>query len=222
MSTDRQLKTLFAPFLKAHPEARYHNGRIFVRPVSQVAWALALRTSRSPNSFSVTWGPAAMFIPDAPIWPLHYRVVPEGGSNLSNEGIAEKLLRATEEQCLARIPEQPTITDLYRIAEEMRNLARPNFYDLEPTFGSLYHAAQGHFERAIALSSKLVAVSDQGSLEKFDLSSRVVIRDLHPLLLSGDRKGIGALLRQIEQRCVASHKMEKLWEPAPYPVELQA
>lgn len=222
MSTDRQLKKLFEPFLKAHPEARYHNGRIFVRPVSQVAWALALRTSRSPNSFSVTWGPAAMFIPDAPVWPLHFSVFPEGGTNLTNEGIAEKLLRATEEQCLAHLPEEPTITDLYRIAEEGRNPARPNFYDTHPAFGSLYHAAQGHFDRAIELSSKLVAVSDQGSLEKFYLSSRVVIRDLHPLLLAGNRKGIGALLRHLEQRCVASHKMEKFWEPAPYPVELQA
>ncbi len=222
MSNDRQLKAVFAPFLKAHPEARYHNGRIFLRPLSQVAWALALRTSRSPDSFSVTWGASEMFIPDAPVWPLDHSLFPEGGCALSHEGIAEALWRATEEQCLAHIPAKPTLADLYHLGANRNDPSRPNFYDVSRTFGSFYHAAQGNIENALQLSTELVTATMQSPIERMDLTVRMVIRDLYPLLLAGDRRGIGALLRQIEQRCVVSHKMEKFWEPAPYPVELQA
>ena len=55
-----------------------------------------------------------------------------------------------------------------------------------------------------------------------DLDTIAKLRPLLVLLESNDRAGIGALLRQWEEQTVKGWKLEALWEPTPFPVELGA
>ena len=47
-----------------------------------------------------------------------------------------------------------------------------------------------------------------------------MIDDLKPLVDANHRKAIGALLRPWEERWIGKNKLETLWEPTPFPVEL--
>lgn len=218
MSTKRHLKEIFGDFLKAHPEAKYIDGRIYLRPISQVAWSIILGTTSIPEIYHLRWGPREMFIPGSRVAGLKFPIIIPNSIPSRLDNFSEIVWKATEEQCLSHVPEHPTLDDLYTTLDAGRS---GNFLDVYPEYGAFFYAAKGDIECALEMSTQIVALRD-APLEKLPLNMRVLIRDLHPLLLAGDRKGIGALLRQHEHRCVVSHKLEKFWEPAPYPVELQA
>ena len=49
-----------------------------------------------------------------------------------------------------------------------------------------------------------------------DIVIAPMIDDLKPLVDANDRKAIGALLRQWEERWIRKNKLETFWEPAPF------
>ena len=45
---------------------------------------------------------------------------------------------------------------------------------------------------------------------------------LYPMLIANDRAGLAQHLKKNELREIQSRKLEKFWEPTPFPLELQA
>ncbi|QCK86624.1 hypothetical protein E8L99_13085 [Phreatobacter aquaticus] len=49
-----------------------------------------------------------------------------------------------------------------------------------------------------------------------------IIGRLHPLIQARDRAGLAAVLREYEALTVKANKLEPLWQPTPFPLELES
>ena len=221
MSTLRQIKRILDPVLKENPGLKLSRSWIVLKPLRHVAWTIWIQTSNDA-SFQLHWGPSPMFIPGYTISPLKRGIYPDTGVwQTSLEDIETKVQVAIENQCLPFLPAVPTLFDLYEFAKNSPDPATPHFYDESPPHGVYYYAAQGMLEVAIERCETIVRNVEALPPDRLVPTHLVAVRDLYPLLRAGDRKGIGALLRFHEERCIQGHRLEKLWRPAPYPVELQ-
>jgi hypothetical protein len=112
---------------------------------------------------------------------------------------------ATVLAALGRIGEAHDVLALAIEGIERSRLARLDRADLE---------FSRRTNSAIAKLDVEYADHDLGTIEK--------LRPLLTVLKSGDRAAIGALLREWERRTVKGWKLEQLWEPSAFPVELGA
>lgn len=219
MSTLAQLQKIARPFLHAHPEARLLGARIFLRPVHHVAWTITLQTSGA-DTFQLHFGPTALFIPDEHLWPIRRLIYPEGVVwQTSMDNVAERVRLAIEAQCLPHVPEIPAIEDLGAFDLQRGNWEVPAFDETYPQWAVFYWAALGDLARARDMSLRMLA-PHAPDLRLHPRSEVFRIkRDLMPLLFSGDRAGIAALLRQREEDHVRAHKLAPVWSPSAFPVE---
>ena len=221
MSTLREIKTFFAPLLTRNPEFSFERRWCFLKPVTHVSWAISIMTSND-EFFQLHWGASAMFIPGMTLSTISRRISYEKGCWTRNiENIEAEIKKSVEDQCLRFLPNDPNLVDLYNFRSDITLGNDTSFYDLFEPYGIFYYSAQGQVGKAREMCENLIRKVGDCPRETWDEPPRVAVRDLYPLLRAGDRKGIGALLRFHEERCIKGHRLEKLWRPAPYPVELQ-
>lgn len=219
MSTLAQLQTIARPFLDAHPEARLLGSQIFLRPVHHVAWTITLQTS-SADTFQLHFGPTALFTLDPHLWPIRRLIYPDGVVwRTSMDNVADVVLRAIEAQCLPHVPDTPAIEDVGAFDQQRDNWTVPAFDEAYPFWAVCYWAALGDLARARDISLRMIAPFAPYLRMNTRSDFFRVKRDLMPLLFAEDRAGIAAHLRAREEAYVKAHKLERLWRPAPFPVE---
>lgn len=228
MTTAVQVKKLVRPLLERHPDLALAGHWIYLKPVQHFARAILVdRTSKadrfSPRwtvihlfqvrrSFTLNWG---TFLVD-PVpgrsgiwWPL--------GAPDIDEGLCE----AIEEQALPWLRMMSTL-DLY-LAFISQNQNGPHLYDKGDS-EVVVRVAQGYLGYARKLCGKQ---HERWSTDKpeYDDDTRAKFRrllELSTLLEQDDRAGLARLLHSWEAETVKNFKIEHLWEPTPFPLELQA
>ena len=116
-----------------------------------------------------------------------------------------------EQQVLPMLRDIQTIDDFVTFASEQARF--PWTYFGSNYFNEPYvHAARGDFETAVAICNKL---------PKWE-STRPQIEGLLPRLAEGRREDVAELLHDWEAGSIKRLKLEKHWQPTPFPIEAAA
>ena len=93
--------------------------------------------------------------------------------------------------------------------------------DLYPATRVLVDIARGDLVAAEAICKYLK--TKEGRAEYFYMQETYdrVVQELCPLVAANDRAGLAKLLHSYEAQSVKNLKLEKFWEPTPFPIELE-
>lgn len=226
MTTVAQVKRLVRPLLERHPDLVLVGRWIYLKPIRHFARAILIdRTSKadrfSPRwtvihlfevrrSFTLNWGD---FLVD-PIpgrsgiwWPL------------DAPGIGDALCEAIEKQALPWLRMMSTF-ELY-LAFVSQNLFRHHLYD-KGDAEVIAHVACGYLAAARKICEQQIErwSTDKPHHDDDDRAHFRRLRELYPLVMNHDRDGLVHLLRAWEAETVKNFKIEHIWEPTPFPLEL--
>jgi hypothetical protein len=224
MTTEGQVKKLVKPLIERHADLALVGRWIFVKPVNHFARAFLIdRTSDSDRfrprwavlhlfelrqSFSLDWG------------ELLYNETSSrpGLWSLSQPGIGADLIREIE-HALPTLRAMKTL-DAY-LSFVSQHYFRHQLYDwpqcriiVEVALGDL-DAAQATGKTSLALWSLPQVETEVG--EKYQR-----LCALHAAVVAGDRAELVRMLHEWEALTVRNLKIEHLWQPTPFPLELAA
>jgi len=227
MTTAAQVKALVRPFVERHSDLALVGRWIFVRPVHHFARAILIDRTSDPeqfnpryatihlfewrSSFSLSWGD--YLYDERSSRPTIWRI--------KAPDVESSLFEQIETKALPMLRAMTTLDDYLRYVDQ--NYFRHQLFDwpecriiVEVALGDL-SAARKTSEAHRALWSDVVKRADDDGRQEFE---RVL--QLSALLAADDRKGLAALLHEWEAATVKNLKIEHLWEPTPFPLELQA
>ena len=223
-----------------------HERSIYVRPLRHIIYSIFFpgssdKTYPQPSSFfSVAFSPSQM---SPALWSVS---LPAGHS--TDVGFEEKLARLITERVDQHRMFMSSIEAFYEMTLEDRwTEPMTGYWELAkyPYFHAPVLAALGRLSEAREVVDRFVTASEprllarlkrgqdqlakrrNSWLGKFDIEQatedlRVLseLQRLAVLAAAGDRAGVGALLREWEEKTIRRFRLEHLWEPAPFPVEL--
>lgn len=227
MTTAAQIKKMVRPLLDRHADLVLMGNWIYLKPVHHFVRAVLVDRTSSADQFSPRWAAIHLFE-----YRQHFTL--NWGSFLSNKrsqkwgiwrttepNIGDALIEAIEQQALPWLRTMATL-DLY-LDFVSQNLNRGHLYDRGPA-QIIVHAALGHLDAARKLAEKHAELWSVDK-PKFDEEDKAMLRRLRhlcALLESDDRMGLARLLHAWEAETVKNFKIEHLWEPTPFPLELQS
>jgi hypothetical protein len=218
MTTKAQIKKLVKPWIELHPELAYveHGRLLIVMPVQHVLAYILMDGSSDKTRFRPTWAVFPSFI----------------GLQEFGLGLGERLRGDTccigkwadpemQGKLLAKIEQEtlPILNGLGTIEAVEAHMAAHNMfgYEMRPYLKMTMEIACGRLEAArttqLHVVEKMARVAEPGAYLK-------QIHSLCNLLDNDDRPGMARLLYEREIETIRNLKIEHLWEPTPFPLEL--
>jgi hypothetical protein len=207
MTRETDVKKAIGHLVRRRKDLVYVRGHFLLIPIKHITRAVWIRTSwLSREAFYVHWGLDLTFRPNAYWgWPYGEEVSRGAGWDVSAPGIAERVWDLMEAEALPPLHRIETLDDLDRFVKERRSA------DTESTL--LLAAARGDFDYCDQyLDARLARPSDFKERKERE-------RTLAPLISARDRGGIARLLHEWEAFRIKALKLEKYWQPSPFPVE---
>ena len=221
MTTLREVKRLVQPLLERNPDLAMAGRLVVVRPVNHLVRGICIARTSSAASANVHWATVPLFKPGTTFY-FNF------GDELIAEPPAWRLARPELPQTLVKIAERDALPKLRAI----HSIADFKAFTLGPDM-------KGRPQGVIELRNVYVEAAlgnFNGALENLailrrhrDFFRRMTITPDHyddllerfePRLIAGDGTGVAALLHQWEAYTVGQLKLEHLWQPTPFPVEL--
>jgi hypothetical protein len=215
MATAAQVKQAVQPLLRRNPDLALVGRFVVVKPVRHVLrgihvdgtgvwyltpkWTVNVLCSPLAGHLDRVWG--AM-------------VTPAYGGDLSrHEIMCEKI----ERLALPLLRQVQTLDDFVAFNVEERFPGRD--LDAFPYVKVFVDIARGDFASALKFCE---AVKTKNKYESFIPGSYEVFAEtLYPMLAANDRAGLVQHLKDYELWAVKSRKLQKFWEPTPFPLESQ-
>lgn len=227
MTKVAQVRKIVRPMLKQHGDLAMINSWIFVKPVQHFVRAVLIGGTSSSDHFQARWTVMHLFEARSSVhlnWGdfLWDRRRPNPGFWWEiDEGVELSLLDAIETQTL---PVLRAMTTLDHFVAYVTGSDRSAYFYEWPTtriifdvaLGDLNHAraiCEKHFERWSTVDS---AYDEDGRTTHARLS------ELCARLMADDRSGLARLLHEWEAATVMNLKIEHIWEPTPFPIELRS
>jgi hypothetical protein len=222
MTTVAQVKQAVEPLLKRNPDLALVGRLIVLKPVQHILRGIIIDRSLDPRLFVPSWAVTFLFWPRAN-FPLNWgqRIYGSGAWDLDEKPLPELLCHAIEEQALPLLRPVRTIDDLVAFASAKRF---PNTYlDLYEDRKIFFEVARGDLDAARLLCQCMTSDHTKRRYlpdmkEEYD----AIMKGLCPLIAKGDRPRLGQLLHKYEEGTVRAMKLEKYWEPTPFPIELDS
>jgi hypothetical protein len=239
MTTRRTLvKRLWAPLLERHPDLVAAGHWLFVRPVSHIVTFVLLDGTSSKEQFVPRWGAFELFYRRPQIglnhgqrfWDLNnWRYGEEKSAaqlQAAVEGVLPKLrsVRSIEsfEQMLPGLifPATHTVSELRQIVFDA---AWGRLDMCEEKLTSFERRRADWLARAVPDRYGRLRYPEGGWWSYADLEGEIamLVDLLKPLVVARERRAIGDLFRSWERATCAAHKIEHIWEPAPFPMEIE-
>ena len=131
----------------------------------------------------------------------------------------EYFLQLIERKVLPLLQAVQSLEDFARFADKERFPWYPlELHDLSTPY---VDAARGKFESALATCERLATGRSRDCHPDFDVPRTKILDELRPLLLADDRAGLAKFLHECEAFTVKNLKLEAVWEPTPFPFEMQ-
>lgn len=225
MTTTAQVKKLVKPLLERNPDLALVGRSIFVKPVRHFARKILIDRRGNPD----------VLYPDLVVIHLfelrrHFTIswseyVPNETSSrpglwfMTEPNIGENLTAGIEKHALPMLRNMQTL-DSYLTFVSNHDLRHqlfdwaPQRFILEVALGNL-SAARGMLDANRAFWSV-----DRPSWDEEDLEFFTELRLMCSRLDADDREGMAVLLHTWEARTVRNFKIEHLWEPTSFPLEL--
>ncbi|WP_342363203.1 hypothetical protein [Terrarubrum flagellatum] len=218
MTTLREVKKLVAPLLARHPDLALAERGIFLRPVHHFARFIYVSATSSANQFMLGWAATAMFYP-----PTFVNVTQ--GETLGRKGrlwlldepdVEDELVSNIENRALPKLRAMKTLRDYAGHALPKDPVQRSYLGRLDLRF----RLAFGELDEAARLLSEEICAPDRTILDRESEGLSERVKEVGAGISAGDREAIARVLHRLEARMAASLKLEKIWEPTPFPLEL--
>jgi len=169
------------------------------------AWAVIFLFEPS-DSLSLNWGQRI------------YKVT----WDVANPDLPAKMCEAIEEQALPLLRPIETIDDFVRFTTKER--FRDTYLDLYEHRKIFVDIARGDLDSAQSICEYMATNHAKRKYlpMKMDEEYNRITKELCPLIAKRDRAGLARLLHKFEEGSVRAMKLEKYWEPTPFPIETKS
>lgn len=209
MTTAAQVKRVVGPLLKRNPDLALVKRLLVIKPVHHILRGISISHSYDPKCFVLTWSANFLFQPNA-YFHFFWGKRMHGVWNIDIPELAEILADAIEREALPTLRSIVTIDDFVRFANGAWVEDHKPYVD----------AAIGDFEAAQSMCDFFAGLNGHYGIRQEE--SEHVVRDLCPRIAAHDRRGLAQLLHKHEAESVKRLMLEKLWEPTPFPIELES
>jgi hypothetical protein len=209
MTTTAQVKQLVQPLMHRNPDLALVGRLVVIKPVHHILRGVLIGRSLDPKSFVPNWSAVSLFEPGA-----HFHLFL--GTRLRgrwDEGIPDlpiKLAKTIEKEALPVLRQIDTIDDFV-------NFANGAWVEDEKPYVDV---ARGDLAAAQSMCDFFSSLNGHFGIRQEECEH--VVRDLCPRIVANDRRGLAQLLHKHEAEAVNRLKLDKLWEPTPFPIELQS
>lgn len=246
MTTASQVKAAMKPLLDARNDLALIGRALYLKPAGHIAGCVFFDRSGSADSFRVKWHVNHLFGMLRPSSLNHGKHLTSSMSGFrwvwSRWHTVESLLYLIENEALPVLKRVTTIDDYICMA----NLLHENIWEhwedidqnpsearkriwLQQGYPKWYKA--DHIIIEIARGRLSEALSRCQEFESWDLARvddwlrehvTYIMTVLKPLLDRDDRSGLAEALHARERENVIAYKLEKIWQPTPFPLEQMA
>jgi hypothetical protein len=219
MTTAAQVKKLIQPLLARNPDLKLVGRLLVVKPTTHILRSIFFDASWDKDLFRPYWALNMMFEPNtnhAPTWGDRIYPKVKGGWLLSNPGIGESVCERLEEIVLPRLRSVVSINDFVTYATK-ENFPH-TWLDAFPYRRIFAEIALGDFEAAHESCERVAAERKRSDFIAEILDP--IINDVWPLVRDRNKPVLAKMLHQWEAEAVKRMKLENIWEPTPFPLEL--
>jgi hypothetical protein len=223
MTTAAQVKEVMQPLLRRNPDLALVGRRVVIKPVHHILRGISIGRSQDPGRFVPAWAVIFLFEPSDSL-SLNWgeRVYDRLGSawNVADhDDLPAMMCKAIEKQALPLLRPIKTIDDFVGFATKER--FRNTYLDLYEHRKIFVDVARGDLDAARSICEYMA--TDRAKRKYLPLNMHEeydrITQELCPLIAANDRSGLARLLHSYEQGSVRAMKLEKFWEPTPFPIE---
>ncbi|MPZ37931.1 MAG: hypothetical protein GEU95_07675 [Rhizobiales bacterium] len=222
MTTIAQVKQVVQPLLQRNPDLALVGRRVIIKPIHHILRGISIGRSINPALFIPAWAVVFLFEPRDSLslnWGERiYKVT----WDVADPDLPTKMCEAIEEQALPLVRPIKTIDDFVGFATKER--FRDTYLDLYEHRKIFVDIARGDLESARSICEYMA--TDRAKHRylplKMDEEYNRITKELCPLIAANDRPGLARLLHKYEEGSVRAMKLEKYWEPTPFPIELES
>lgn len=227
MTTAAQVKRLVQPLLDKNPDLAWVGRQIYVKPIHHFARTVLIDRILDPDGFRPQWAVVHLFELERS-FPLSwgewlYKLSgPRPASwRIQDPDVGRMLTETIEANALPQLRAMRSLDDYlaYVVEHRVGGLLCDN-----PTRKIIVDVALGKLDeaRAICKSQHELWSVNKPDYDEEDKAMLRRLRQLCALLSSDNRAGLARLLHAWEAETVKNFKIEHLWEPTPFPLELQS
>ena len=221
MTTMTQIKKVIKPILEKHNDLAFQGGIVVLKPVHHLVRGIILDRTSDATRFSLRWGVIHSFR-SSPVFSTGFgaELFPRMRWSWNNPNLSNDLIRALETEALPRLRNIQSLNDYVELARQ--NILHG--WDQQYLRKMPVDIAMGDFDAARTICrdviSRYTPETFPGDAE--DKAHFADLKKLCAMLASDDRKGMAAMLHAFEAETVKNLKLEQLWQPTPFPFELEA
>lgn len=222
MTTVAQVKQAVQPLLQRNPDLALVGRLVVVKPVHHILRGIYIDRSLDPLLFVPTWAVIFLFEPRQSFsYNWGKRVCrPRGAWVVNDPETPAAMCEEIEQQALPLLRPMQTIDDFVRFTSKERFPS--TFLDLYELRKVFIDVARGDLEAAQSICGFLATDrAKRKHLPRMQEEYDRIMQSLCPLIAANDCAGLAQLLRDWEAGSVKRLKLGKLWEPTPFPLELQ-
>lgn len=194
---------------------------LFLKPVRHLLRAVLIERTGEAARFRPWWAVAPLCEP-ADAFPLNWATMIDSPARRlwfwDDDGMPADFARAIERRVLPQLRAIETLDDFVAFADSPERFSLTSFrwYHLRSVG---VDAARGDLESARKTCAELASGLTKWSMPLMRDEFTRVTETLCPLVVSGDRAAIAALLHRWEAYTVEKLKIGHIYEPTPFPLE---
>ena len=227
MTTAAQVKKLVQSLLDRHDDLVLAGRWIFVTPVHHFARAILIDATSNKDALSPRWAVVHLFEVRRFFklnWGEFLNNEPSsrpGLWNIHEPDIGSTLVKQIERHALPVLRNMKSLDDYLAFVKQHKS--RHQLLEW-PTAKIIVDVALGNIDAAKAICRDNIQhwSTDQPHFDDDDRAECARLRALCACLRTDDRAGLAQLLHEWEVHTVQNLKIEHLWQPTPFPLELQA
>jgi len=215
MTTVAQVKHVARPLLERNSDLALVGRLIVIKPVHHVLRGVYIDRSLDPSTFTPTWFVCLLFARDARIgfgWGDRLYNQAHGPWDISNANTPSVMCTEIEQYALPHLRAIQSIEDYVTFTSQKERFPLTYVSRDDPRM-LIINIALGDFDAARTICASRARRTTSSTAES--------AHELCTLLAADDRPGLVRLLRAWEAASAKRLKLEKFWEPTPFPLELQ-
>jgi hypothetical protein len=216
MTTVAQVKEVTKPLLEQNSDLALVGRLVVVKPVRHILRGIHIDRSLDPSTFTPTWFVAVLFKYGARIgldWGDRLYNRAHGPWNVANAETPTVMCREIEEHALPLLRSIQSIDDFCALATSKARFPL-TYLSSHDALKIIVDAARGDVDVARAIGTNIAAGRTWTKISQ-------ITKEICALAAADDRPGLARLLHAWEAESVKRLKLEKFWEPTPFPLELQ-
>lgn len=223
MTTVAQVRQVVQPLLQRNPDLALVGRAVVIKPIRHILRGIYIDRSLGRHSFTPRWAVVFLFEPGAHLsfnWGGQLYSKSLGPWDITNPDAPTALCQEVEQIALPLLRPVETIDDFVAFTSKER--FRDTYLDFYEERKIFVDVARGDLDAARAICAYFATDRAKrryasGMEEEYDR----IANTLCPLITANNRFGLVRLLRDWEAHSVKRLKLDKLWEPTPFPLELQ-